>query len=661
MTTASSINTHMLGLKILHKYLYPFLLCVAGSFTTVLTSGQTIRYVKSDGTGNASSWSNASGDLQATINASSPGDQIWVAAGTYKPGGNSNTDRSVSFTLKNGVSLYGGFAGTETAVTERSASIAQNQPSTSILSGDLGQLNDRVDNSQHIILNRDLDNSALIDGFVITAGFVVYQGTDPNYGGGGMYNISSSPTIRNCYFSDNESGSFGRGIALYNDLSSTPVISNCTFEKNSGGYGSAVWSGPISLNNCVFRYNTSYGANLSVTGSATLTNCTFNNNTGNSGPSGAAAGGAVYVGDNSTLINCLFAANYAVGDGGALRASNSTVTNCTFRGNLSVSGGAGIQNSYGGAVICSNTTFTNCSFTNNQIDARGQSLGGAVYSFKGRFINCSFSLNKTRQPGGAVYGTSDVFTNCIIWGNTPDGIYAREGVTMTYTDTQDQMAGTGNFSLDPIFVDAAGDNLRLSACSPAIDKGDNAANTSTTDLNGTSRQIRQIDLGAYEFRATPLSLVAIMQSPEAVYSIPQGRTLTAIVSASGSVTGYQWYRNGAPITAVASAQSATLTIANLNPADTGRYYVVVTGNCNDVTSNPSLVIVNTGMYTVKAGNWNDASIWSLNRLPVNGEPVRIKHLVTVPANYSTQAQLISYDPGQRIRVQENGRIRLSRN
>ncbi|MCO6488828.1 MAG: hypothetical protein J5I98_10440, partial [Phaeodactylibacter sp.] len=40
----------------------------------------TIRYVKPGGSGTAdgSSWGNASGDLQAMINASGPGDQVWV-------------------------------------------------------------------------------------------------------------------------------------------------------------------------------------------------------------------------------------------------------------------------------------------------------------------------------------------------------------------------------------------------------------------------------------------------------------------------------------------------------------------------------------------------------------------------------------------------------
>jgi hypothetical protein len=46
------------------------------------------RYVKTDGTGSvasATSWATASNDLQAVINAATAGDEIWVAAGTYKP------------------------------------------------------------------------------------------------------------------------------------------------------------------------------------------------------------------------------------------------------------------------------------------------------------------------------------------------------------------------------------------------------------------------------------------------------------------------------------------------------------------------------------------------------------------------------------------------
>ncbi|GAB3746690.1 hypothetical protein GCM10028817_02900 [Spirosoma pomorum] len=224
---------------------------------------------------------------------------------------------------------------------------------------------------------------------------------------------------------------------------------------------------------------------------------------------------------------------------------------------------------------------------------------------------------------------------------------------MTYTDTQDNTPGTGNFSLDPLFVDVAGDNLRLRACSPAIDKGNNAANSATTDLNNSPRLVRQIDLGAYEFQGTPQSPLTITQQPVSYFSIPQGGTFTANVNASGSVSAYQWYKDGAPIS---GATSATLSISNLSASNQGRYYIVVTGNCNSVTSNEIVLIVNTGMYTVKAGRWDDASVWSMNRVPVSGDAVRIKHPVTVPSNYIAQARQLSYDPGQTVKLQTGSKL-----
>ncbi len=235
---------------------------------------------------------------------------------------------------------------------------------------------------------------------------------------------------------------------------------------------------------------------------------------------------------------------------------------------------------------------------------------------------------------------------------------------MTYTDTQDGTPGTGNLSVDPLFVDAASDNLRLRACSPAIDRGDNGANPQPTDLDGSARQVRTIDMGPYEFRNTPLNPVAVTPQFAQFNSIPEGGTLTASVSVTGSVTGYQWYKitpSGtlAALTGVSSATTATLTLANLTPADSGRYFVIVTGGCNNVASATLTLVVNTGMYSVKAGSWNDATVWSLNRIPTSSDAVRLKHSITIPVRYEARARQVSYDPTQRLQFGSASRLTLS--
>jgi len=122
-----------------------------------------IYYVReyASGANNGTSWTDAYTDLQSALAAASSGDEIWVADGTYKP--TTGTDRTISFSLKNGVNVYGGFSGTETSLVQRHGSV----PRYTVLSRDIGTEGDNSDNSYHVVSNINIDNTALLDGFAI--------------------------------------------------------------------------------------------------------------------------------------------------------------------------------------------------------------------------------------------------------------------------------------------------------------------------------------------------------------------------------------------------------------------------------------------------------------------------------------------------------------
>ncbi len=91
------------------------------------------------GNRNGSSWDNAFGEAEfcQNLNGSSVGDEFWVAAGRYRP--STTGDKTWYFVLDPGVSLYGGFAGTETSRSQRNW-----RTNVTVLTGDL-DFNDTVD------------------------------------------------------------------------------------------------------------------------------------------------------------------------------------------------------------------------------------------------------------------------------------------------------------------------------------------------------------------------------------------------------------------------------------------------------------------------------------------------------------------------------------
>ncbi|CAG5071524.1 hypothetical protein DYBT9623_03524 [Dyadobacter sp. CECT 9623] len=218
-----------------------------------------ISFVTPSGAGDKTgiSWATASDDLQAMIDGSESGDEVWVAGGTYNVPSSSN-----GFTLKEGVKVYGGFAGTEGALANRNLTLTANQ---SILSAG-GVKSFVVGNSTA------LTTATRLDGFTVTGGLqigIYNSSASPTLvnlkitgnGAGGVGNIGSSPILINCTIVDNGS------VSMLN-LTSSPVIINCTMVVSVAsdfgiGISNASESSPIVRNSIISANNTAFQNDVS--------------------------------------------------------------------------------------------------------------------------------------------------------------------------------------------------------------------------------------------------------------------------------------------------------------------------------------------------------------------------------------------------------------
>ena len=148
------------------KTLHFCLLAIILLFSSIRSEASTF-FVTEIGAGlmDGTSWDNAAPgtDLQTIIDDALNGDEVWVACGIYTP--TAGTDRSISFSMRNELAIYGSFQGTENSLNERDLSCGP----CSILSGEIGG-SGNADNSYTVVSNAMLDNTAELDGFTISDG-----------------------------------------------------------------------------------------------------------------------------------------------------------------------------------------------------------------------------------------------------------------------------------------------------------------------------------------------------------------------------------------------------------------------------------------------------------------------------------------------------------
>ena len=456
-----------------------------------------ILYVDANAAGaeTGESWTSAFANLQEALEAATAGDEIWLAAGTYRPSvehrwnGENPNPRYRSFLMVNGVGIYGGFSGTETSRDGRNPALHE-----TILSGDIGVPGSNADNCYHVIYhpeNRDIDATAILDGVTIADGYANGEELSDfrHRRGAGMFNIRSVPTVVNCLFRNNVATESGG--ALYNIHCSGMTIRQCRFENNAapaaaGGdhVGAGVyniWTDAV-FTNCSFTGNVAYqagGGMFSYQSTVTVASCTFSNNA-----AATAWGGGIFFDEcaTSTVANCTIVHNSAKISGGGMHnyMSSPTLTDCLFSKNTAQLLGGGLGNNsssaptlircrfvgnsavtVGGAVVNTDSAhphFIECTFSGNQAT---QGNGGAVWnSTTGalfpRFTRCVFNGNTASMFGGAIFNEASkpTITECILWGDAatkgPEIFNNNASApVVTYSYVQGGYPGAGNSATNP--------------------------------------------------------------------------------------------------------------------------------------------------------------------------------------------------------------------
>lgn len=571
-------------------------------------SNAITRYVKpaATGSGNGSSWANASADLQAMINASSAGDQVWVAAGMYLPkedatGNNTPADlRTKTFHLPEGVKIYGGFAGTETSITTRNI-----PANATILSGDLGVANNASDNVYHVvtsIMPNIGSQGCTIDGFVIRDGNA-NGGTNQNIGGGIYIIKGTGIVLRSLHITGNMASASGGGI--YGEQAGISLVQDSV-------YGNAASSN-----------NMGGGIYFYAMDNTLIDSCTIHSNSAGTG------GGIACNGSDATISHSSIFSNTAISSvGGGIYINSSQTTYCTHNAIYN-----NTANGYwGGGIFLDGGNFSVFHVWSNSLYGNTAQKGAAVYHNDGigNYSNNTIFNNPASVEGGGIsqLGGTIHLKNNIFWLNKKNNNSAVGGADLvtsrlsnnTFYNNSFQLpaagyalgtgAGSNVFNTDPLFVNAnqplgadniartSDDGLALSPCSPLINAGMTTTPPIVNDILGNGR-VGNYDMGAYEYQGGPLvpvgtitgdSIICLNSTITLTNSVAGGtwassNTAVATVSVTGQVTGIAIgtavisYRTGTTnCPGTVATRNVTVTTSSVPGAITGPDTVCTTRN-----------------------------------------------------------------------------------
>lgn len=362
--------------------------------------------------GNGSSWATPM-SLQAALSTDTC-NEVWIRKGLYKPVVPANPtnptteERKISFSIRPGTRIYGGFAGSEALRDQRNPAIHR-----SVLSGDIDN-NDTTDaegvvadsdgvrygNSYHVILmdgssaRGPITRSTRLDGVVVTAGYANGASSDRFNSGGGLFcrAINSgeecSPTLRDVVFSGNigNLGGAMHNLGVSGGIS-RPSLQRVRFSGNkASSHGGAMYNDGTSAGNASPQL-----VDVEFTGNRASSEGGAIHNNGRQGTSNPALDRVGFSGNSATYGGAIY--NDATSSGTA----RAYLTNTTFAGN-NASGSGGALYNYASTTGDTRMTLVHVTFSGN-----AAARGGAIYN--------SGANSNVENSGPTLRGV-------ILWGNS---------------------------------------------------------------------------------------------------------------------------------------------------------------------------------------------------------------------------------------------------
>ena len=408
--------------------------------------------------------------IQTAINASSDGDTIVVAPGTYY--------ENINFNGKN-ITVTSHFLSTSDTTYISQTIINGNQ------------------NGHVVEFSSEEDSTAVLIGFTITNGYATGNWLNFDTYGGGIYCNGASPSLKSLIINNNTAEDKGGGICCWNCNS---IISNVTIIENTanaGGGIDCVGGSPNITDVTIARNKAGQGGGIDCSADMILKNVTISNNTANDG------GGICISGTcHPDYQNVVIRENMASGYGGGIYclAGGQNMVNVIISNNTSKYDGAGIYSKW--SMI---TNLTNVIISSNTAEQR---CGGIFFDGDYlRLTHVNITDNNAISHSGIDYrgnnivelggGTELKLTNVIVSGNSNGGVYASGakslsisysnfwnngvekiddfgkwiGVNVTINANGDSCDAYYNIQLDPCFIYSESGDYHLRNNSPCIGAG----------------------------------------------------------------------------------------------------------------------------------------------------------------------------------------------